>query len=132
MRLQLALLALLAAPSVAGAQSITAEQAIENQRRQLQAATGLAANPAADCEASSDPEEIIVCGREDDGRYRLPLPVEPEPGARRRLVGEPPTGTEALGAGRCFRLCQGSAGVDIFDVVEGAVRAVGRLLDPDE
>lgn len=125
------LVTLLALPAAAGAQPVTAQEAIAAQRRQLEAVIGGAAR-ARDCDPAAEPGEIVVCGRDDGERHRLPLPVEPMPGERRRLLGEAPTGTEAMAADRCFRLCQGGVSVDLIGLVVGAARVAGRLLDPDD
>jgi hypothetical protein len=122
---------LLLIPGAAPAQRVTAEQAIENHRRQLQSATGTGVRRAADCEPSSNPDEIVVCGRNDNERHRLPLPVEPVPGAPQRQLGELPTGGDALSAGGCLRLCHQPVQVDVIGAARGAARAIGRLLDPD-
>lgn len=125
------LVILLALPAAAGAQPVTAAEAIATQRRQLEAVTGGAAR-ARDCDPAAEPGEIVVCGRDDGERHRLPLPVEPMPGERRRLLGEAPTGTEAMAADRCFRMCQTGAMIDVFGLVRGPARVAGRILDPDD
>lgn len=73
-RMIMALL-LAALPLPAAAQSLTSEQAMENFRAKTM-------QPPR-CADSSDPEDITVCGRRNQGTYRLPL-TEPTPGERIR------------------------------------------------
>ncbi|HYE27523.1 MAG TPA: hypothetical protein VEA61_04735 [Allosphingosinicella sp.] len=80
----------------AAAPPLTAEQAFAAQQRGLEAALGTA--PCARDIASGD---ILVCGRPGREPYRLPLPVEPEPGARRPGEAAAPSEALALGAERC-------------------------------
>jgi hypothetical protein len=63
------------------AEPVTAEEAMGAQRRQLQTAIGAAPCP-------DDATQIVVCGRRDPDRYRLPLPST-QPGDR--VVGELPS-----------------------------------------
>src|SRR3546814_15369874 len=62
----------------APAQTLTAEQALENYRDTFVPVSEL------DCPESENPDEIVVCGRRPGAPdpNRLPLPVEPLPGAR--------------------------------------------------
>ena len=81
---------------------------------------------AVECLPSDDPDEIVVCGRRAGERspHRLPLPVEPEPGAPVR--GDIGTGTAALAeTERCLRLCNVGVSVDVI----GAINAVGKGID---
>ena len=72
---------------------ITAEQAIERQRRLLVQGTGI------DCR-SGDGEEIVVCGRRGADREREALADQRAPGARTSLLpGEAPSGFAAISAG---------------------------------
>jgi hypothetical protein len=74
------LLVLLTSPAAAQ-EAVTADQVIENHQQNLKRAL------QTDCRPDPDPNIITVCGRRNDAsRYRLPLPVEPEPG--RRIRGE--------------------------------------------
>jgi hypothetical protein len=79
--------ALLAAP-LSAAPPAGAEEAIARQQSALRSSLGL------DCDRGRGGEEIVVCGRQGPDPNRLPLPVEPEPGAR--IAGEPVVPTEAL------------------------------------
>ena len=71
----------------------TAEEALARQQAGLQRSLGM------DCDRGGG--DIVVCGRQGPDPNRLPLPVEPEPGARH--AGEPPDPMEALalGDGKC-------------------------------
>ncbi len=95
-RLGLAMAA--AALAMASAQApaappLSAVEALARQQSALRSGLGL------DCDRDS--AEIVVCGRQGPDPNRLPLPVEPEPGARRS--GEPvdPSETLALSAETC-------------------------------
>jgi hypothetical protein len=127
------LLLLAFVPAAAPAQSLTAEQAIAEQRRQVMGA-GRSGTRSAECAASQTADEIVVCGRGDSDRHRLPLPVEPVPGERQRMLGEPPTGTAALGAGACFRLCHEPVKFNPIEMVVDVAQALAERirLGPDD
>jgi hypothetical protein len=75
-------------------------------------------------------DSIVVCGRNDDARMRLPLGSQPEEGARRRLIaGEPPSGADALGVGRAC--CGGGGGINLLAVAGALVHGADRILHPD-
>lgn len=78
--------AMIAAP-LRAAPPATAEEALARQQAGLQRSLGL------DCDRGGG-EDIIVCGRQGPDPHRLPLPVQPEPGAR--IAGEPPDPDEVL------------------------------------
>jgi hypothetical protein len=90
--LAIAAAALVPAPATA-AQPLSAEDALARQQSALRSGLGL------DCDRDS--AEIVVCGRQGPDPNRLPLPVQPEPGAR--AEGEPvdPARTLALSAETC-------------------------------
>ena len=77
--------ALIAVPAPA-APPLSAEEALARQQSSLRSGLGL------DCDR--DAAEIVVCGRQGPDPNRLPLPVEPEPGARHS--GEPTDPDEVL------------------------------------
>ena len=79
--------ALVAAPLQA-APTGAAEQALARQQQSLRTSLGL------DCDRGRSAEDIVVCGRQGPDPNRLPLPVQPEPGARN--AGEPPVPADAL------------------------------------
>jgi hypothetical protein len=70
---------------------LAAEEAIDNQKRQLREATG-----TAPCPVGGESEEIVVCGRRGPDPYRVPFPDEQPPGARAPGLG---TARDAMNAG---------------------------------
>jgi hypothetical protein len=85
--------AALASLPAQAAPTASADEAVARQQSSLRSSLGL------DCDRDSG--EIVVCGRRGPDPNRLPLPVQPEPGARHR--GEPadPSETLALSAEKC-------------------------------
>ena len=84
--------ALVSAPAAA-APPASAEEALARQQASLRSSLSLG------CDRDSG--EIVVCGRPGPDPHRLPLPVEPEPGAR--IAGEPadPKASLALTNQKC-------------------------------
>ena len=84
-------------PTPAAAQAgITAEGALAAHQ------IGMRRALRPDCRETSSSDEIVVCGARDSAsRFRIPLPIEAEPGAR--IAGEAPSAAAQLGAGdeRC-------------------------------
>jgi hypothetical protein len=120
-----ALAALAAAPAPTPAwadQPATADQALARQRSSLRSSLGL------DCDRGGG--DIVVCGRPGPDPNRLPLPVEPEPGAR--IAGEAslPGDSLALTKQRCTTVgpdqqCSGGLpilGIAIW-IVQTAIKA---------
>ncbi|MDP8914857.1 MAG: hypothetical protein M3N39_14955 [Pseudomonadota bacterium] len=121
----LILLALIPA-GAAGAPPITADQALTNYRKLIKTTREL------DCPSSGSADEIVVCGNRDDETQsaRLPLPVEPEPGARRGLIaGEPPSATGAMSADHCISRCPGNVGVNLLAIPGFIGKVIERLKD---
>lgn len=116
----LALLGTVAGP-VAAQPAVTAEEA-EARYRQMFAPTKLLDCPAA------DGDEIVVCAREGEHPARLPLPVAPEPGS---VVRGEASGTGAMNADSCLRLCQEGVGINL-DMLIKLVDAVGTLIEGDD
>jgi hypothetical protein len=81
-----ALASLPAMPPARAAPPASADEALARQQSSLRSGLGL------HCDREAG--EIVVCGRQGPDPNRLPLPVEPEPGARRS--GEPADPGEAL------------------------------------
>jgi hypothetical protein len=113
--------------TVAVAQPVTADQAMENYRQVFEPVTRF------DCPQSTKPDEIIVCGRPFGAPdpNRLPLPVEPLPGDR--VSGEALSSVEA---GNIKEECSavgpnnGCGGlVPIGAIIGVAVKVVGALVD---
>lgn len=113
--------------TTAPAQTLTAEQALENYRETFAPVSEL------DCPKGEDPDEIVVCGRSPGAPdpNRLPLPVEPLPGARNTddalsgiavLNRKEPCSTVGPHNG-----CGGT--LPVFQVIGVAVKAVQALVD---
>jgi hypothetical protein len=82
-------------------------------------------------EAQGD-DAIVVCGRSNDSRMRLPLPVQPEPGTRHRLIaGETPSARDAMDPDRCLRLCYQPVTMPIIPAIRALGSGLDRLLHPD-
>jgi hypothetical protein len=81
----------LAKTPIVAAQHITAEQAMAHYREMTSIIAGHATS-AKSCEGGTEADEIVVCGRVDGSKYRLPLPDERhQPGDRETLaLGEVP------------------------------------------
>jgi hypothetical protein len=127
-KLALAIMAaVLAAAAASAAPPLTAEEALARQHSSLRSGLGL------DCDRGS--AEIVVCGRTGPDPNRLPLPVQPEPGARRS--GEPvdPSETLALSAETCTAVgrnprCNG--GLPILGIAVMIVQTVVKAALKDE
>lgn len=111
----------LASASAAAAPPASADEALARQQASLRSSL--------DCDRDSG--EIVVCGRQGPDPNRLPLPVEPEPGAR--IAGEAATPREALAltVQKCTTVGpnqQCSGGLPIlgiaFFIVQTAVKAI--------
>ena len=88
-----------------------------------------------DCPRGQSDDDIVVCGRRDgESPYRLPLPVEPEPGAR--VAGEAPSAVTAMGTReKCStsgpnQNCGG--GLPVFAIAATLVKLVEKAIDPEE
>ena len=122
----IALLAGAAAPASATPPA-TAEEALARQQAGLQNSLGL------DCDRGGG--DIVVCGRQGPDPNRLPLPVEPEPGARH--AGEPPDASEALAlsAEKCTTVGpnqQCSGGLPIIPIAIWLVRTAIKAAEGDD
>src|SRR4051812_12548097 len=78
-----------AAPPPSG--NVTAEEAMQHYRETF---GGSAKGHCPDLGATD--EEIVVCGRAHAPLYRLPLPIERDPGEVVRHVGEPGSTVAAM------------------------------------
>jgi hypothetical protein len=121
-----AALALASAPAPA-APPLSADEALARQQSALRSGLGL------DCDRDS--AEIVVCGRQGPDPNRLPLPVQPEPGARGS--GEPvdPSETLALSAEKCTtvgRNQQCSGGLPILGIALFIVQTVVKAALKEE
>lgn len=105
----------------------TAEEVIETHRRLLMG-RGVEGGSRG-CAPATDPDEIVVCGR-NDAEHRIG-PIDPEPGeVQRPIAGEVPSAASALNAGGCLTRCP-HGGLDVIGIVNAVRRGIGRLLDPD-
>jgi len=115
-------------PMAASAQSRSADEALAAQQQTVRDVVRDRCPPAPS-------SEIQVCAsigerQADQQRYRLPLPVTPDPGARQRLVaGEAPRAMDGLNAAGCDRACHQPVQIDIGRAVEGVRRILERLGD---
>ena len=113
--------AFLAVPAAA-APPASAEEALARQQASLRSSLGL------DCDREAG--EIVVCGRPGPDPNRLPLPVEPEPGARIAGEASDPEASLALTNRKCTTVgpnqqCSGGLpilGIALF-LVQTAVTA---------
>lgn len=113
---------LLASPAANVTDTVTAEEAMAHYREAFRLV------PAANCPVSRDPEDIVVCGRRDARSERLPLPVEPEPGERVRLLpGEMPSAVAAMNAGAPAQ----GGGINIIGTAITIVNGIDRLIHGD-
>jgi len=102
----LPLVVLLATPGMMrGAQSVTAERAMEVYRQTFQPVRQIDCPPVVG-------EDIVVCGRPKDvaDPNRLPLPIEREPGEVVYHAGEPARG---FGGDTCLSRCASEVGMDL-------------------
>ena len=116
-----------AAAAAPAAPPATADEALARQQASLRASLGL------DCDRGGG--EIVVCGRLGPDPDRLPLPVQPEPGARR--AGEPPAPGEALalGAEKCTTVGpnqQCSGGLPILPIAVWLVKTAIEVAEGDD
>ncbi|QAY76158.1 hypothetical protein [Sphingosinicella sp. BN140058] len=118
----------LSLPPAIQVSEITAEQAIEKQRRLLVEGSGI------DC-ARGGGEEIVVCGRRGPDRDREALAGQSVAGARVGLLpGEPASGLAAMGAGdrTCAESRRCGAYVDFFNVGKVLYKLGEHLLGRDD
>jgi len=132
-RMALALLLLIATAPSAHAQDapLSAEEALAESHAMTGGANG------ADCPRDPfDPDQIMVCGKDDSARQRLPLPTEraPREGAR-RATGELPAAsavpvrTASCGVIQNGQSCGG--GLNALAAVPLLVKGVIKLIDPE-
>ena len=115
---------LASAGPAAATKTLTAEQAIERYREQYESVAEL------DCPTSSDPDEIVVCGRVGQrDPNRLPFDPPRTPGAH--LPGEGPSGMDAMNADACLRLCPQPVRVDLIKAFKTGKRIIEHILNPD-
>ena len=132
-RMALALIVLIALPSPARGQDapLSAEEALEEYR----GLTG--SDNAANCPRDPfDPDQILVCGKDESARQRLPLPTERGPSeGPRRATGEAPRASAApMGGPSCGVLQNGaSCGGGLHVMAAGIllVKGIIKVIDPE-
>jgi hypothetical protein len=122
-----------ASPGAATAQAqppATAEEMLAAYEARIQEAMGNLDGVRRCPRGRSGDDAIIVCGRSDDSRMRLPLGSQPEPGERRRLIaGEPPSAAGALSVGQAC--CAHGGGINLLGVAGALAHGADRILHPD-
>lgn len=134
-------LGVLLPPTVVHAQDVSAEQALANHK----AMTSVAPRG---CDVASDPDEIVVCGRDESAKLRLPFPSlrDGRDGAR-TATGEMPRASSArtrvhscgMLAGEMCRggvglVSAGPGGVSVAKaplVLQALAKLIDRTLDVD-
>lgn len=116
-------LALLALPEAALAQAI--EDPVEAQRAELRAVI------RPECPPRGPDAEIVVCGRRDDQRYRLPPQIVPGSVPARDRTGGEQRAAMAANDQRCTpigRDQQCAGGLDVIGIGFTVARAIGQAL----
>ena len=113
-----------AAAAPAPGATVTADEAMQHYHETF----GIpATRGCADTDRGSD-GDIVVCGG-PKRRYRLPLPIEREPGEIVRHVNEP----DAPGAlsTPCFRGCDAS-GINVLKIISAGPKIIRHILGHDD
>lgn len=116
-----AVLAAAVACGTAGAEPMTAEQAMETYRQTFEPLSEL------DCPKAKDEEEIVVCGRRAGQADPNRLPIVPPRAAGERVAGEPAT----MAAFSCLHSCPQPLKLDLIKTVKVGRKIVRHILDPD-
>ena len=114
-----------AAPPPSG--NVTAEEAMQHYRETF----GTAAPARCAEKAASTDEEIVVCGRSRLPGYRLPLPIEREPGEIVRHANEPGSGVEAMNP-PCPSTCGDQVKFNVIELLFKAPKIVRHILHGDD
>jgi hypothetical protein len=90
--------------------------------------------PEAHCpeKGTATEDDIVVCGRTHAPSYRLPLPIEREPGEIVRHAGDAGGGIAAMGAGGCQRACEQPVQVNVMQVIFAAPKVLRHILGKDD
>ena len=130
-RMALALIALIASAPAARAQDapVRAEQALDHYREMTAAPPDCPRNPF-------DSDEILVCGKDESAKQRLPLPAErgPRDGPRRATGEAPRASAAAIGGPSCGVLQNGRSCGGGLNVMAGAallVKGIIKVIDPE-
>jgi hypothetical protein len=114
-----------AAPPPSG--PVTAEEAMQHYRETFGV---VAPSHCAESGTSTD-EDIVVCGRAHAQPYRLPLPIEREPGEIVRHVGEPVSAVEAM-TPPCPSTCGAPVKFNVIELLFKAPKVVRHILHGDD
>lgn len=86
------------------------------------------------CQSSGGADEIVVCGRHDPDRFRLPLPEERHVAGERGPRGEVAAASAApIRTGSCGTLATDTCGggLPVIGAAMLLAKAAGKLIDPD-
>ena len=107
-----------AEPPAAGL--LTADEAMKHYHETF----GIHARASADAacpERGSGDDDIVVCGRAPTRAYRLPLPIEREPGEGSRA-----------GPDSCSRNCYQPVKINLIGVARAAPKVIRHILHPGD
>jgi hypothetical protein len=76
-------------------------------------------------------EDIVVCGSLPR-RYRLPLPIEREPGEIVRHVNEPEATTAALAGAACTHSCYQPVTINVIKAARAVPKIISHILGHDD
>ena len=114
-----------AAPPPSG--SVTAEEAMRHYRETF----GTAAPARCPERGAGTDDEIVVCGHSRVPGYRLPLPIEREPGEIVRHANEPGSAVEAM-TPPCPSTCGGAMQVNVIELLLKTPRVIRHILHGDD
>jgi hypothetical protein len=119
-----------AAPPPAG--PVTADEAMRHYHETF----GIGATGTAAAAACAEPErgggdDIVVCGRTPRRVYRLPLPIERDPGEIVRHANEPDA-AGALAGPACSHSCYKPVTVNPIAIILAAPKVIRHILHPGD
>ncbi|MBV9882847.1 MAG: hypothetical protein JO276_07560 [Sphingomonadaceae bacterium] len=111
------------------ASPLTPEERVAAYNARIRAGMGSVAG-ARYCPRDAEGDTIVVCGRDESARQRLPFGSPPVEGQRHRLIaGEAPSATGALDVGRAC--CGSGGGINVLGIIGALGRGADRILHPD-
>jgi hypothetical protein len=108
---------------------VTADEAMKHYRETFGTATP--ADRGCPTTGQGSDEEIVVCGNTPRRSYRLPLPIEREPGEVVRHVNEPDA-RAALAGPACSHSCYQPVTVNPIAVILAAPKVIRHILHPGD